>query len=115
MAGQRVLVPYIGVRVLSPELASLVRSTLVRANDERRATMNKTIDKVTTKRMALYTGRTHPALAERVAKHLEVQLGEANIIEFANGELRPQFGESIRGGDVVESMVAASMTRSWNS
>ena len=62
--------------------------------------MNKTIDKVTTKRMALYTGRTHPALAEKVAEHLEVQLGQANIIEFANGELRPQFGESIRGGDV---------------
>ena len=30
--------------------------------------MNKTIDKVTTKRMALYTGRTHPALAaEQIA------------------------------------------------
>ena len=62
--------------------------------------MNKTIDKVTTKRMALYTGRTHPVLAEEVAQHLEVQLGEANIVEFANGELRPRFGESVRGGDV---------------
>lgn len=62
--------------------------------------MNKTIDKVTTKRMALYTGRTHPVLAQEVAAHLEVQLGDANIIEFANGELRPRFGESVRGGDV---------------
>lgn len=62
--------------------------------------MNKTIDKVTTKRMALYTGRTHPQLAEEVAQHLEVQLGEANIVEFANGEIRPRFGESVRGGDV---------------
>jgi len=62
--------------------------------------MNKTIDKVTTKRMALYSGRTHPVLAEQVAKFLEVKLGEANIVEFANGELRPRFGESIRGGDV---------------
>ena len=62
--------------------------------------MNKTIDKVTTKRMALYTGRTHPVLAQEVAAHLEVQLGDANIVEFANGELRPRFGESVRGGDV---------------
>ncbi len=62
--------------------------------------MNKTIDKVTTKRMALYSGRTHPVLAEQVAKFLEVKLGGANIVEFANGELRPRFGESIRGGDV---------------
>jgi ribose-phosphate pyrophosphokinase len=29
-----------------------------------------------------------------------VQLGDANIVEFANGELRPRFGESVRGGDV---------------
>jgi ribose-phosphate pyrophosphokinase len=62
--------------------------------------MNKTIDKVTTKRMALYSGRTHPVLAQEVAAHLEVQLGGANIVEFANGELRPRFGESVRGGDV---------------
>ncbi len=62
--------------------------------------MNKTIDKVTTKRMALYSGRTHPVLADEVAKFLEVNLGESNIVEFANGELRPRFGESIRGGDV---------------
>ena len=62
--------------------------------------VNKTIDKVTTKRMALYSGRTHPALATEVAQHLNVHLGEANIVEFANGELRPRFGESIRGGDV---------------
>jgi ribose-phosphate pyrophosphokinase len=50
--------------------------------------------------MALYTGRTHPVLAQEVAAHLEVQLGDANIVEFANGELRPRFGESVRGGDV---------------
>ncbi|MFM8810763.1 MAG: ribose-phosphate diphosphokinase [Actinomycetota bacterium] len=62
--------------------------------------MNKTIDKVTTKRMAIYSGRTHPDLATEVAEHLQVQLGEANIVEFANGELRPRFGESVRGGDV---------------
>ena len=45
--------------------------------------LNKTIDKVTTKRMALYSGRTHPALATEVAQHLNVHLGEANIVEFA--------------------------------
>ena len=58
------------------------------------------MEKVTTKRMALYSGRTHPALAEEVARHLEVELGHANLVEFANGEVRPRFGESIRGNDV---------------
>lgn len=77
--------------------------------------MNKTIDKVTTKRMALYTGRTHPGLAEEVAQHLNVQLGDAHIVEFANGELRPRFGESIRGADVfIMQTHCASEGRSVN-
>jgi len=62
--------------------------------------VNSSIDKVTTKRMALYSGRTHPGLADEVAQHLGVRLGTASVTEFSNGELRPRFGESIRGGDV---------------
>lgn len=58
------------------------------------------MEKVTTKRLALYSGRTHPELAVEVAAHLGVKLGEVNLVEFANGELRPRFTESIRGCDV---------------
>ena len=58
------------------------------------------VDKVTTKRMALYTGRTHPELAREVAAYLNIELGEAHLVEFANGEIRPRFGESVRGCDV---------------
>ena len=58
------------------------------------------MEKVTTKRMSLFTGRTHPALAEEVGRHLGIELGHANLVEFANGEVRPRFGESIRGSDV---------------
>jgi ribose-phosphate pyrophosphokinase len=58
------------------------------------------MEKVTTKRMALYSGRTHPALAEEVASHLGTQLGDPGIVQFANGELRVRFKESIRGNDV---------------
>ncbi len=50
--------------------------------------------------MVLYSGRAHPALAREVAAHLNITLGEADVVEFANGEIRPRFGESIRGGDV---------------
>ncbi len=50
--------------------------------------------------MVLYSGRAHPALAREVAGHLNITLGEADVVEFANGEIRPRFGESIRGGDV---------------
>jgi len=58
------------------------------------------MEKVTTKRLALYSGRTHPALAEEVAHCLNIDLGDPNIVEFANGEIRPRYTESIRGTDV---------------
>src|SRR6476619_1282312 len=58
------------------------------------------MERVTTKRMALYSGRTHLALAEEIAEHLGVELGDANMVEFANGEVRPRFAESVRGTDV---------------
>ena len=58
------------------------------------------MEKVTTKRMSLYSGRTHPALAQEVAEHLGTELGDPGIVQFANGEIRVRFGESIRGSDV---------------
>ena len=58
------------------------------------------MEKVTTKRLSLYTGRTHPSLAKEVADHLGIELGNADIARFANGEIRPRFSDSIRGGDV---------------
>ena len=35
-----------------------------------------------------------------MAEHLGVQLGNPNLVDFANGEIRCTFGESIRGCDV---------------
>jgi ribose-phosphate pyrophosphokinase len=58
------------------------------------------MDKVTTKRLALYSGRTHPALATEVASCLGIDLGNPNLVDFANGEIRPRFAESVRGTDV---------------
>ena len=58
------------------------------------------MEKVTTKRLALYTGRTHPELAREVAAHLNIELGQDNLVTFSNGELRCRFGESVRGTDV---------------
>ncbi len=58
------------------------------------------IEKITTKKLALYSGRTHPELAAEVASHLGMELGDANIVEFANGEIKPRFSESVRGSDV---------------
>ena len=63
---------------------------------------------VTKKRLELFTGRSHPALAHEIAEHLGIELGEPELVDFANTEVRCRFGESIRGADVfiVQSHVA---------
>jgi ribose-phosphate pyrophosphokinase len=52
-----------------------------------------------TKRLALYSGRSNPDLAAAVAVHLNIPLGTANLVDFANGEIRCTFGDSVRGTD----------------
>jgi ribose-phosphate pyrophosphokinase len=52
------------------------------------------------KRLQLFSGRSNRPLAEAIAANLDVELGEDNLAEFANGEIHCQFGESIRGSDV---------------
>jgi ribose-phosphate pyrophosphokinase len=52
------------------------------------------------KTLRLYSGRSHPELAGRIAERLGVTLGEPNLREFANGEIHCRFGDSIRGTDV---------------
>jgi ribose-phosphate pyrophosphokinase len=55
---------------------------------------------VTKKKLHIVSGRANLPLAEAIASCLGVQLGEANLDNFANGELHCRFGESVRGMDV---------------
>jgi ribose-phosphate pyrophosphokinase len=52
------------------------------------------------RKMHLLSGRSHPELAERIADNLGIALGDPNLVDFANGEIRPRFAESVRGADV---------------
>ena len=51
------------------------------------------------KRMVLLAGRSHPELAEEVAKDLGIPLGRTLAYDFANGEIFVRFQESVRGCD----------------
>jgi ribose-phosphate pyrophosphokinase len=55
---------------------------------------------VTKKKLYLVSGRANLALAEEIADCLGVELGDANIEDFSNGEIHCRFGESVRGMDV---------------
>ena len=48
----------------------------------------------------VFSGRSHPELARRIAEQLGVELGEIELETFANGETYCRYGESIRGADV---------------
>ena len=52
------------------------------------------------KRLHLVTGRVNEPLAVEIADRLGVPLGDANLAEFANGELHCRFRDSVRGTDV---------------
>ncbi|MEY2469936.1 MAG: ribose-phosphate pyrophosphokinae, partial [Actinomycetota bacterium] len=52
------------------------------------------------KRLKIFSGRSHVALAEEISACLGVPLGDANLRTFPNGEIKCQFTENIRGSDV---------------
>ncbi|HYZ07498.1 MAG TPA: ribose-phosphate diphosphokinase [Pseudonocardiaceae bacterium] len=57
------------------------------------------------KNLMLFSGRSHPELAEEVAKHLDVSVTPQSAYSFANGEIFVRFEESVRGCDafVIQS------------
>jgi ribose-phosphate pyrophosphokinase len=52
------------------------------------------------KRLMLFSGRSHPELAGRIADRLGVELGEVTLKTFADGETYCRFEESVRGADL---------------
>jgi ribose-phosphate pyrophosphokinase len=52
------------------------------------------------KRLMVFSGRSHPELAQRIAEQLGVELGEVTLGSFANGETYCRYDESIRGSDL---------------
>jgi ribose-phosphate pyrophosphokinase len=52
------------------------------------------------KRLMVFSGRSHPGLAGRIAEQLNVQLGEIELHTFGNGETYCRYDESIRGADL---------------
>src|SRR6201996_4773359 len=52
------------------------------------------------RRLELFAGRSHPGLANAIARELNTELGAANLRDFPVGEIHCRFDESIRGSDV---------------
>jgi ribose-phosphate pyrophosphokinase len=52
------------------------------------------------KRLMLFAGRAHPALANDIAGKLGIELGGVTLKTFSNGEVYCRYEESIRGADI---------------
>ena len=52
------------------------------------------------KNIKLFTANSNPKLAEEIAKQLNLELGEANVGRFSDGEIFVNIGETVRGSDV---------------
>jgi ribose-phosphate pyrophosphokinase len=51
-------------------------------------------------RLLLFSGNANPELAEEIAAHLDMRLGNCMVKQFADGEIYLQIQENVRGGDV---------------
>lgn len=52
------------------------------------------------KRLRIFTGNSNPALAQEIANHLGISVGDAFVGHFNNGEIQVIVDESVRGKDV---------------
>jgi ribose-phosphate pyrophosphokinase len=83
------------------EVASLPGlETVPGVTPEVRAKPEHWIERGPQKRLMLFSGRSHPELAQKIGERLGVELGEITLGSFANGETYCRFEESIRGADV---------------
>lgn len=51
-------------------------------------------------KLKVFSGNANPELAQEIANHVGVPLGNANVIRFSDGEIRIKIDESVRGCDV---------------
>lgn len=53
-----------------------------------------------THNIKIFSCRESKYLAEKIAKHLNMELGNSTVTEFSDGEFQPSFDESVRGTTV---------------
>ena len=65
-------------------------------------------DQTATKRLRLFSGRSHPYLAKAIAAKLGTEVGGIQLETFADGDAYCRYTESVRGADVflVQTAVA---------
>lgn len=50
--------------------------------------------------LMVFSGNANPKLAQKVSRHLNVQMGKASVSKFSDGEIMVELLENVRGKDV---------------
>ena len=50
--------------------------------------------------LVLFTGNANPDLARKVAAQLHIDVGDANVGRFSDGEIQVEINDNVRGKDV---------------
>ena len=48
----------------------------------------------------MFSGSSHPELAQKIASYLDIQVGDALVSTFSDGETRVELRENVRGADI---------------
>ena len=68
------------------------------------------MERAPNKRLMLFSGRSNPELGQKISKHLGIELGQATLKTFTNGEVYVRYEESIRGADMFIVQSCSSPT-----
>lgn len=50
--------------------------------------------------LMVFTGNANPVLADKIARHIGIPLGDATVNKFSDGEINVEIRENVRGKDV---------------
>ena len=85
-----------GFALSPPDSAAAARAKDAKSAPERKKSRNLSEDK----RFKLFSGTANRPLAEEIATHIGVKMGDAKMQRFADGEVYFQLLENVRGVDV---------------
>ena len=52
------------------------------------------------KDIMIFSGNANPSLAEDICRHLKIELSQAEVRKFSDGETYVEIGENVRGKDI---------------
>ena len=98
MAGQRVLVSPVGVRILPGQHTLLMKR--MTAKPSFYFILNLEYEQSLDTPLAIFAGRSNLALSRAIAEKYGTELGKVTIKPFSDGELYVKYEQSIRGEDI---------------